>query len=99
MADALRDFIYLDFDRLRSLAAQLGIHAPPADGSDRIDRERLCLQVEPALLAPGGRGRIGPDFDFAKWTEDAFTDGQSVLASGVVRLIDFSWLSLALSGL
>lgn len=95
----LRDFIYLDFDRVRSLAAQLGIHAAASSGADRIDRERLCLQIEPALLARGGLTRIWPDFDFARWTENAFSDGQSVLATGTVRLLDYAWLSLALAGL
>jgi len=34
-----------------------------------------------------------------RWTPDAFHDGQFVTAQGTVRLLDFSWLTLALSGL
>jgi hypothetical protein len=107
MADAaLRDFIYLDFDRVRSLAAQLGVPSPQAGGgdastgaSDRVDRERLVLRLEPALVARGNVLRIGADFDFDKWVPETFADGQFVLATGVVRVMDFSWLAQALSGL
>jgi hypothetical protein len=108
MADApLRDFIYLDFDRVRSLAAQLGVPVSPGGGGggdvaagDRVDRERLVLRLEPALVARGNVLRIGPEFDFEKnWVPETFADGQFVLATGIVRVMDFSWLAQALSGL
>ena len=41
--------------------------------------------------------RIDANFDFSGWSN--FTDGQLVLATGTVRLLDFSWLALALGGL
>ena len=106
MADAqspaLRDFIYLDVDRVRSMAAQLNLSPAAAqatnDLTDQVERERLFLQVEPALLAAGVT-RVGPDFDFSRWTPDAFADGQYVIATGTVRLLHFSWLSQALAAM
>ena len=88
MADApLRDFIYLDFDRVRSLAAQLGVPISPGGGgggdaaaADRVDRERLVLRLEPALIARGNVLRVGPEFEFEnKWVPETFADGQFVL--------------------
>ena len=93
----LRDLIYLDFDRLRSIAWQLRLES--ADIDDRTAREALAMKVEPALVARGNVAQIDSQFDFTKWTADAFADGQFVRAAGVVRLIDFAWLSAALSGL
>src|SRR5438874_9342415 len=93
----LRDFIYLDVERLRSIAAQLGIQS--TDTSDRAARETIAMGVEPALVARGNVAQIDSGFDFSKWTADAFADGQFLRASGVVRLLDFAWLSAALGGL
>jgi hypothetical protein len=63
-------------------------------------RESLAIKVEPALVARGNVAQIDAQFDFAaKWKPDAFVDGQFVRATGVVRLLDFSWLSAALGGL
>jgi hypothetical protein len=96
----LRDYIYLDFDRARSIAAQLRIAGDaPADTSDRAARESLLAHLEPALVARGNVAQIDASYDFAKWTPDAFADGQFVRATGVVRILDFAWLSAALSGL
>ena len=99
--NALRDFIYLDFGRVRSLAAQLDIaDAASSIVIDPVARERLFLQAEPALMNRGGGAlRIDASFDFAKWTADGFRDGQFVVAAGTVRLLDFAWLSAAISGL
>jgi hypothetical protein len=96
----LRDFIHLDHERVRSLAAQLGVSelSPQGIPADRVSRERLFLQVEPALLARGVE-RIGPDFDFTRWTPETFADGQFVTATGTLRLMDYTWLSMALTGL
>jgi hypothetical protein len=98
---ALRDFIYLDHERVRSVAAQLGVGAPPAQtlAADRAARERLFLDVEPALLGRAGSASIGRDFDFARWTPEAFADGQFVRVTGSVRLLDYAWLAMALGGL
>jgi len=97
---ALRDFVYLDHGRVRSLAAQLDVPEPRAqDVADgRAERERLFRDIEP-VLASRGAARIDSSFDFARWTPDAFRDGQFVLVSGTVRMLDFSWLALALTGL
>jgi hypothetical protein len=95
---SLREFIYLDVERVRSLAAQL--QTPPPEGADRIANERLLMAIEPALLAREGAIKLDSSFDFAgQWTRERFADGQIVQASGVVRLFDFGWLSMALSGL
>src|SRR5688500_3215330 len=94
----LRDYIYLDFERIRSIAAQLRIGGDTsADG--RAARESLLSQIEPALVARGNVAQIDTSFDYSKWTPDGFTDGQFVRASGVVRILDFAWLSDALGGL
>jgi hypothetical protein len=102
----LREFIYLDFPRVRSLAAQLNVSDPSGggDSTDRVARERLFLQVEPVLVEGTGAGgraaeRIGPDFDFSRWKPETFTDGQFVVAGGTLRLMDYSWLAMALTGL
>ena len=96
---ALREFIYLDVDRVRSLASQL--RAPQSEGdSDRIAYERLLMQIEPALMSREGAMKLDSSFDFTgQWTRERFADGQVVHARGVVRLFDFGWLSMALSGL
>jgi hypothetical protein len=94
----LRDFIYLDFDRVRSIAAQLRLGAG-VDFSERSAPESLLAQVEPALVARGNVAQIDPTFDFTKWTPEAFVDGQFVRATGAVRLVDFQWLSSAIGGL
>jgi hypothetical protein len=99
---AYRDFIYLDTERAQSIASQADgaglADAPPPD--TRAARERLYLQVEPAILGRAGAAHIGPDFDFAtRWTPQGFTDGQFVRVNGVVRLLDYTWLARALGGL
>ncbi len=98
-APMLRDFIYLDFDRVRSMAAQLRIEVGGADCDDRAARESLLSHVEPALVARGNVAQIDAAYDFSKWTADAFADGQFVRANGIVRLMDYAWLSAALGGL
>src|SRR5947208_11651204 len=94
-AAALRDFVYLDPDRVASLAAQLDL--PDAQSTDRAARERLFLRLEPTLTARAAR--VDESFDYAQWKPDAFADGQFVRTTGVVRLLDFAWLTLALGGL
>lgn len=96
----LRDFIYLDFDRVRSLAAQLDVAEPPGcDGGSCAPRERLLLEVEPAVLSRPGALQIDAQFDFSGWSMEAFRDGQFVRATGMVRLLDFAWMAMALDGL
>jgi hypothetical protein len=96
---ALRDFIYLDRDRLRSLASQLELVEEDFDDARPDAWERLFILSEPLLLAPPGALQIDPTFDFNQWTRDAFGDGQLFRAGGVVRLLDFAWISTALGGL
>jgi hypothetical protein len=107
-ASSYRDFIYLDVDRVRSIAAQapglgLGIATSVAGNDhgddDRASRERLYLSVEPLILDRPTAARIGPDFNFTNWAPAAFTDGQFVRINGVVRLLDYTWLARALGGL
>jgi hypothetical protein len=95
---AYRDFIYLDFERVQSIAAQAKLNAG-GNADDRAGREGLFLAVEPAVLERTNSLRIGPDFDPARWTPATFSDGQFVSVRGVVRLLDYSWLARALGGL
>src|SRR4051794_35994041 len=83
------------------MAAQLDVAEPSGTGdtSDPVQRERLFLQVEPALTSQANALRLGPDFDFDQWKPDTFTDGRFVVATGTLRLMDYAWLSLALTGL
>lgn len=84
----LREFIYLDWPRVRSLAGQLKVEAGE-------DRERAAAEVEERVAALV----IDSGFDFAQWTPEKFRDGQFVLARGAVRLLDYTWLATALGGL
>src|SRR5207248_6111695 len=47
--------------------------------------------------ASDGATRVEAGFDFSRW--ETFTDGQIVWASGTIRLLDYSWLATALTGL
>jgi hypothetical protein len=96
---SLRDFVYLDCERVGSLAAQVEGGDWSGGPGDRAGPERLFMRIEPALAGRAGVMEIDGDFDFAKWTPEGFADGQFVRASGLVRLLDYSWLSMALSGL
>lgn len=98
-APLLRDVIHLDFDRIRSIAAQLRIESGNVNADDRVAQETLLSHVEPALVARGNVAQVDASYDFANWKPETFTDGQFVRASGVVRLVDFAWLSAALGGL
>src|SRR4051812_31867830 len=91
---SLRECIFLDTGRLRSIAAQLRIAASEAD--DQVGLEDVLWQLEPKLEWLN----IDGNFDFAgKWTPTGFRDGQFIRTSGVVRILDFAWLSAALGGL
>jgi hypothetical protein len=90
----IREIIYLDSDRMRSLAAQLGIPA----SADEAQREKLFADVE-TKLAERGALRIDDTFDFTKWEAAHFKDGQFIIARGSVRMLDYEFLSGALSGL
>jgi hypothetical protein len=96
----LRDFIYLDAGRIRSLAAQLQLDGGGA--GDRAADERLVAALEAAVAKRGGDQAIFPidhSYDFANWTPESFKDGRFFRATGVVRLVDFAWLTTALGGL
>ncbi len=95
----LREFIYLDAPRVRSLVAQLHSESSAASPGDRTANERLVYALEPVLAQRGNVLDVDANFDFARWTPDGFTDGQFIRASGMIRLLDFAWLSIALAGL
>jgi hypothetical protein len=99
--NVIRDFIYLDIERVQSLAAQLRTSPGGAgeETSDRAAREQMFINLEPALPARANSATVGSEFDFSRWTAENFFDGQFVLATGIVRLLDFSWLTIALGGL
>lgn len=90
-APALRDFIYLDVPRVRSLAAQLNVPAAATE-------EQTFLALEPVLAARGAVA-LDENFDYSRWATDGFADGQLVVVRGAIRMLDFNWLTLALAGL
>src|SRR4051812_8950386 len=98
MADntSLRDFVYLDVPRVRSIAAQLSVGDTSASLSDRSAMEQTYFAVEGALT---GALEVGPQFNFDDWKPENFPDGKFIRAGGVIRLLDFEWLSMALGGL
>jgi len=131
----LRDFVYLDWERVRSLAAQL-FRGVPQDataerGSEVTAEGRLEGGVFGLLKGQAGadyryfrtenetrsfyhyvyslvEDRLSKDklitsidanFDFKQWTNSFFRDGQFVRVTGVVRLMDFAWISTMLEAL
>src|SRR5688572_9341630 len=78
----IREYVYLDWARVQSLAAQLKVEG--AMNADGPARERAFAEVERQL---GGR-RIDSSFDFSKWTRENFRDGEFISASGAIRLMD-----------
>jgi hypothetical protein len=103
MADTplLRDFVYLDVHRVRSLAAQLRVGDGPGSLADRAALDRVTLEQKFAAVegALPGALEITPDFNFDNWKQENFTDGKFIRAGGAIRLLDFEWLSMALGGL
>jgi len=96
----VRDYVYLDTDRVRSLAQQVlgeaadgerGSGPPPHVGPRRRGhQQRLYAQVEEALLAAGRVTTLGPDFPYEQqWSPETLRDGQFVLTSGIFRIIDY----------
>ena len=91
---SVREFIYLDWPRVASLAQQLGVTvADDSAGS----WESAFLQVEAKLVSRAKS--LDAAFDFSKWVPETFADGQFALARGLVRLLDYAFLSAALNGL
>jgi hypothetical protein len=96
---SLRDFVYLDVHRIRSLAAQLrvgGVGDSYGSLADRATLEQTYGAVEGALTGPL---EIGPEFNFDNWKPETFPDGKFLRSTGVIRLLDFEHLAMALSGL
>ena len=133
---ALRDFVYLDWERVRSLAAQLlqGIPQDATTQQDRTYEGKVAVEASAPFLF---KGQVGGDmrlfrseketrsfhhyiytlveeklqqtdritevtskYDFdAKWREGFFRDGQFVRVTGLVRLMDYAWVSSMMEAL
>src|SRR5947207_6962811 len=94
----LRDFVYLDRDRLGSMAVQL-LGEAPLDGSAAAD-VRLYLQVEDKLRSTGRLTALDSSTDLASaWTKDTLRDGMFVRAVGAIRLMDFRWTGALMTAL
>lgn len=131
----LRDFVYLDWERVRSLSAQL-LGGVPQDATKESGHD-LGAKGEvkggiPAILSGRGEGdyryyrtqnetrslhhyvyslferrlrersavtEVDADFDFDEWTEDGFRDGQFLRVTGLVRLMDYGWISTMMEAL
>jgi hypothetical protein len=124
----LRDFVYLDLERVRSYVAQLLEGVPESTSAGRSHQTTATGNAEASLFSllktQGGvdyrfltnqnetrslhhyiyqlceqeldrRGlvtRIDKKFDHKNWSEGFFRDGQFVLASGPLRLMDYDFV-------
>lgn len=98
MNGELRDYIYLDWERVRSLAPQVtaapgpeagGASSPGSEGS-RTHQQETYAQLEQALTETGKVTCLDATYDYpAQWTESGLRDGQFIMTSGVFRVIDY----------
>lgn len=131
----LRDFVYLDWERVRSMTAQLfrgvPLDATDAKGHEVTGRGRLEGNLLTLIKAQGGADYryfrtgnetrsfhhyvyslfedrlledglvvdVGADFDYDRWTKDLFRDGRFVRVTGLVRLMDYAWVSKMMEAL
>ena len=126
---SIRDFIYLDWDRVRSIAAQLFQGLPQEISSGTSDESRTGGSIEAGML-PFFRAKSEGDLRYFRhsnetrsfhhhiyslleedllkkemvtkidsksepstWTIDSFIDGQFILVNGLIRLIDYNYIS------
>src|SRR5262245_14457215 len=92
------DLIYLDRERIQAVAAELGVDVE--EGTSRAGLTEMLRKVKGAM---GGKMvTVGAGFDFAGWAPGVFRDGQFVEVRtvgggeegrGMVRLLDYPWLS------
>jgi hypothetical protein len=98
----LRDFIYLDWGRVRSLAAQLAgagaaelreelAGGAPASQVDAAFQHRVFSLLDAELRAQGKVRELAGDAAAVRgqWTEDSFADGQLLSTSGMLRVLDY----------
>jgi hypothetical protein len=125
----------LDWERLRSFAAQLFQGVPESKTAGQSNEAEAKGQLEGNALWLM-KGQVGADyrffrtenetrslhhyvyslveeklsdnksvllinneFDFGNWTENYFRDGQFVLAKGLVRFMEYEWVSMMLEAL
>jgi hypothetical protein len=109
MTTPLRDYIYLDWERVRVLAAQAAPGEQPGglsvlSGAFADDRRfykhegetrSLHASVFAGLEAALGErvADIGTSYDFSLWSPQLFQDGQFIRTTGLVRLLDYPWLA------
>lgn len=132
---AIKDFIYLDWERIRSLASQLfkGVpgdvekqkgHEIAAEGKiegslplilkakaggdyryfkteseTRSFHHYVYSLVEESLLDNRHIKIIDENFNFEDWVIENFKDGEYILGEGILRLMDYSWISSMLKAL
>ncbi|OFW61287.1 MAG: hypothetical protein A2W01_03125 [Candidatus Solincola sediminis] len=131
----VRDFIYLDWERVRSLAAQL-FKGVPEEAAEEKQREvtaggrleggvpgilrgktgadyrffrsenetrsfhhHIYSITEQELSKNGMITEIDGNFVFQDWRVNYFNDGQFILATGLLRLMDYAWMSSFLEAL
>lgn len=131
----IRDFVYLDWERVRSMAAQLfrGIPEGRSEGASREADAKGELEGNAIWLLKGKFGAdyrylrtenetrsfhhhvysliedkliddksliaIDGNFDFRQWNQSFFQDGQYVRVNGLVRFMDYDWISMMLDAL
>lgn len=99
----LRDFIYLDWARLRSLATQVAenreadtkqLREELAGGAalshaEAAHQHQVFSLLESALRSQSRVLQIAPESIREQWQEPTFSDGQLLATSGLIRLLDY----------
>jgi len=132
---ALRDFVYLDWEKVRSLAAQLleGIpedekreHRQESGVKGRLEASALNLlkgggEIDYRYFRSNNETRsfhhhvyslfeddlieksivtvIEKDFDAERWIPESFYDGQFILVTGLLRIMDYGWVASSMESI
>lgn len=130
----VRDFVYLDWERVRSLGAQLLTGLPEAATEEKQRESGVEAQIEGGIWGLF-KGKGGVDYRYVRagsetrslhhhvyslfeealltsdqliqihgehglpWQESTFSDGAFVLISGVIRFMDYTWLTQSFEAL
>lgn len=99
----LRDFIYLDWPRLRSLATQAAgdsqteatqlrdvlTRGAASSNPEAAHQHQVFLLLQAELFRQQRVMQLEPASIREQWQEEAFADGQLLATSGLVRILDY----------